>query len=339
MNRPDAAARLEALLARVIARKDAPRAPRAFTQAVTAPAAVQPKAPPAPLPLEPEPSEARDSSPDVSLHPPLAADNALGPEIDLIERTMDLDIPSIEAAVAATQAMAEARVEAPPSQPEVSPPEPTAEEPSRKAPEPVQPQPSEALPEPAPDVTLDLEPAVTVGEPDEFSPIDIASPDEPAVSLDAKRELIPLEPEALPLEPDAAPFEPDALTSVELRVSPPEPAREAPRGRSVVAPPLEVVAPITPPPKVEAPVVETPVVAAPTVEAPAVETPIAPPPKVEAPVIEAPTVEAPKVVRFEPEALPVVAAAVVAAVAPAPRTMREMLTRSLALKVRPEKVG
>ena len=88
MNRQDASARLEALLARVIARKDAPRAPRAPAAIATAPTKA------AQSPIE-EPLDDDDSAPEVSLHPPLAGDPGQGPEIDLFERTMDLDVSSL----------------------------------------------------------------------------------------------------------------------------------------------------------------------------------------------------------------------------------------------------
>ncbi len=306
MNRQDASARLEALLARVIARKDAPRAPRAPAAIATAPTKA------AQSPIE-EPLDDDDSAPEVSLHPPLAGDPGQGPEIDLFERTMDLDVSSIEAAVASADQVT--RVE-----PFVRPP-----------------------PEMLPELLSEIDepaPTVTVSSPEEGSSLDLSAALEP-------------EPEPSPA-PTARLSEPDAFMPVSPVAHMVEPAHAPPAKVELRAPtpaPVQVEAPkVAEPPKVEAPVlkVETPaVVEAPKVEAPAVvEAPkaealiVVEAPKVEAPaVVEAPKVEAPRVERFEPEALPVAAAVVqvVAAAPPAPRTLRELLTRSLALRVRPAK--
>ncbi len=272
MNRQDASARLEALLARVIARKDAPRVARKDAPVATAPT----KTPQSPVADD---LDDLDSAPEVSLHPPLAGDPGQGPEIDLFERTMDLDISSIEAAVAASADMV-TRVE-----PFVRPP-------------------PELLPELLPQID-EPAPTVTVSTPEELPSLDLVSPLEP-------------EPESAPA-PTARLSEPDAFMPVAPVAHMIEPAHAPLPGE-------ELRAPTPAPVRVEAPKVEAP---------PKVEEPL----KVEAPKVEAPKVEAPKVERFEPEALPAAAAVVqvVAAAPPAPRTLRELLVRSLALRVRPAK--
>jgi hypothetical protein len=276
MNRQDAAARLEALLARVVARKDAPRT----AVAPSSPGAVAPPKSPR-LPLDAKIDEA-----DVSVHTPLAGDPGVGPEIDLIERTMDLDIPSIEAAVAASPALAGSR--------------------------------EEPLVEPSPELTFDREeaaPSVTVSEPEESSSVDLAGFAEP-------------EPEPAPV---ARVSEPDAFVPATPVAHMVEPAVEPP-----AIPTPELLAPTPDLLREELPELETHVFVATQVAVVKVEAP-----KVEAPKVEAPKVEAPKVEHFEPAALPVSAAVVqvVAADAPAPRTLRELLARSLALRVRPTSAG
>ncbi len=175
MNRAEATARLEALLTRVIARKDAPRVPRAVVQPasparepvkalepVKAPEiakAVEPvkapelaKAPEPVKAVEPESSHLA-SDPDLSVHAPLG-DTGAGPEIDLFEeRTMDLDLHALEAASQGETSLAANTV--------VWTPEP-APKPVAK-PEPVMVEPP---PAPKPVAALSAEPVVAkVAEP------------------------------------------------------------------------------------------------------------------------------------------------------------------------------
>ena len=169
-----------------------------------------------------------------------------------------------------------------------------------------------------------------LSEIDEPAPTVTVSSTEEGSSLDLSAALEP-EPEPEPA-PTARLSEPDAFMPVSPVAHMVEPAHAPPAKVELRAPtpaPVQVEAPkVAEAPKVEALVlkVETPAV----VEAPKVEAPA---------VVEAPKVEAPKVERFEAEALPAAAAVVhvVAAAPPAPRTLRELLTRSLALRVRPAK--
>ncbi len=270
MNRHAAAARLELLLARVIARKDLPRG-QAFT--ATAPAAVEvpakPTTPEVMAAVDALDDDANDGSPEVSLHPPLAGDPGLGPEIDLIERTMDLDVFALENTLAATQ------------------------ETSVTIARPFQPA-------PIPDVTATLDESATLDDLSPFSrePEPLRAPTPlPLRAPTPARPVATIEPEVV--EPEAlTPHRPVMRASPPLRVPTPAPLRA-----------------LTPVPVVEAP--------APVVEAPA-------------PVVEAPALE-----RFEAKALPVEAAVVaVVAMAPlAPRSLRDLLARSMTLTVRPARRG
>ncbi len=325
MNRQDASARLEALLARVIARKDAPRAPSRPRSHRDGPHEGR---------AEPHRRAARRrrvGRPEVSLHPPLAGDlRASAPRSTSSSARWTSTCSSLEATVASASDQV-TRVD-----PFVRPP-----------------------PEMLPELLSEIDepaPTVTVSSPEEGSSLDLSAALEPepepspapTARLSEPDAFMPVSPVAHMVEPAHAP-----PAKVELRAPTPAPVQvEAPKVAEppkVEAPVLKVETPaVVEAPKVEAPaVVEAPkaealiVVEAPKVEAPAVvEAPKVEAPKVEAPaVVEAPKVEAPRVERFEPEALPVAAAVVqvVAAAPPAPRTLRELLTRSLALRVRPAK--
>jgi hypothetical protein len=290
MNRHDAAARLELLLARVIARKDAPRT-HAFT--ATAPAAEAPAKPTTPevmAAVDALDDDANDGSPEVSLHPPLAGDPGIGPEIDLIERTMDLDVFALEATLAATQATSV-----------------TIARPFQSA--------------PVPDVSATLDDLSPLDEPLSLEPEALRAPTPlPLRAPTPARPVAAIEPDVV--EPEAlAPHRPvmRASTPPPLRAPTPAPLRAL-----TPAPIAEMYEPVV---EMPAPVVETP--------APVVETPA---PVAEVPVVEmpAPVVETPAPERFEAKALPVEAAVVaVVAMAPlAPRSLRDILARSMTLKVR-----
>lgn len=275
MNRHDAAARLEALLARVIARKEAPRG-HAHTPTAPSPveAPAKPTTPEVMAAVDALDDDANDGSPEVSLHPPLAGDSGVGPEIDLIERTMDLDVAALEATLASTQ-----------------------------------------------------ETFVTIARPFQAAPsIDVSATLDEAAAFDeapALDEPRSVEPEAL-RAPTPLPLR--APTPLPLRAPTPLPLRALTPARPLVQ--AEVVEP-------EALAPHRPVMRASTPPPLRAPTP--------APVVEVapPAPEAREPERFEPKALPVEAAAVqVVAMPPlAPRSLRDLLARSMTLKVRPTPRG